>query len=211
MALGASLRQYTGNKIIQKGEGEQFAAFCLFMGTLLKNCALLSGNENTLKLKLTTKLKDKECERLPPSRPLLSHYRIPLKRPNRGIRLCTNATVLFYLGSFITRRWDGMPGAGTGSGSHEQGVRIPPPQARPPHPPLHLLKALQHCAKVEQIFSLSKCFGFGIGIESTLLDSDPDPIAMKLTKITLKTNPHPNCSEMLLHLILVCFRIYYIF
>jgi hypothetical protein len=43
--------------------GEQFAAFCLFMGTSPKNskkCGLLGGNENTLKLKTTAKLKLKD-------------------------------------------------------------------------------------------------------------------------------------------------------
>jgi hypothetical protein len=64
---------------IQNG-GEQIAAFCLFLGTSPKNCGLLGGNGNTLKLKTTAKLKDKrhrsplseaytECR--PPSRPPL--------------------------------------------------------------------------------------------------------------------------------------------
>jgi hypothetical protein len=39
--------------------GEHFAAFCLFMGTSPKNCGLLGGNGNKLKLKTTAKLKDK--------------------------------------------------------------------------------------------------------------------------------------------------------
>jgi hypothetical protein len=60
MAQGASLRQYMQTtKIIQNG-CEQFAAFCLFMETSPKDCALLSGNGNTLKLEMTTKFKDKQ-------------------------------------------------------------------------------------------------------------------------------------------------------
>jgi hypothetical protein len=60
---------------IQNG-GEQFAAFCLFMGTSPKNCGLLGGKGNTLKLKVTAKLKDKRTsiatveaftEAMPPS------------------------------------------------------------------------------------------------------------------------------------------------
>jgi hypothetical protein len=51
--------QYTDTKIIQNG-CEQFAAFCLFMGTSPKDCALLGGNGNTLKLEMTTKFKDKQ-------------------------------------------------------------------------------------------------------------------------------------------------------
>jgi hypothetical protein len=47
-------------KNIQNG-GEQFAAFCLFIGTSPKNCGLLGGNGNTLKLKTTAKLKDKRA------------------------------------------------------------------------------------------------------------------------------------------------------
>jgi hypothetical protein len=63
---------------------EQFAAFCLFMGTPPKNCGLLGENGNTLKIKTTAKLKDKRTslatvrglyrantECMPPSRPLL--------------------------------------------------------------------------------------------------------------------------------------------
>jgi hypothetical protein len=46
-------------KIIQNGS-EQFAAFCLFMGILHKNYALHGRNGNTLELKMTTKLKDKQ-------------------------------------------------------------------------------------------------------------------------------------------------------
>jgi hypothetical protein len=49
---------YTENKI-QIG-GEYFAAFFLFMGTLPKDCALLGGNENTLKIKTTAKLNSKQ-------------------------------------------------------------------------------------------------------------------------------------------------------
>ncbi len=51
------------------------AACCLFMGTLPINFGLLGGNGNTLKLEMTTKLKDKQtliatvCKRLPLSRP----------------------------------------------------------------------------------------------------------------------------------------------
>jgi hypothetical protein len=59
MAQGASLRQYTDTKIIQNG-CEHFAAFCLFMRTSPKDCALLGGNGNTLKLEMTTKIKDKQ-------------------------------------------------------------------------------------------------------------------------------------------------------
>jgi hypothetical protein len=42
-----------------KNGSEQFAAFCLFMGPWPKNCGLLGGNGNTLKLKTTAKFKDK--------------------------------------------------------------------------------------------------------------------------------------------------------
>jgi hypothetical protein len=59
MAQGALLRLFTDNKKIQNGS-EHFAAFCLFRVTLLINCALLGGNGNTLKLEMTTKLKDKQ-------------------------------------------------------------------------------------------------------------------------------------------------------
>jgi hypothetical protein len=46
----SSFLHYTENKIIQN-RGEQFAEFCLFMRTSPKNCALLSRNGNTEKLK----------------------------------------------------------------------------------------------------------------------------------------------------------------
>jgi hypothetical protein len=36
------------------------ATFCLFMGTSPINFGLLGGNGNTLKLEMTTKLKDKQ-------------------------------------------------------------------------------------------------------------------------------------------------------
>ncbi len=45
------------NKI--QNRGEQFAAFCLFIGTSPKNCGLLGGNGNTLKSKTTAKFQDK--------------------------------------------------------------------------------------------------------------------------------------------------------
>jgi hypothetical protein len=72
---------------IQNG-GEQFSAFCLFMGTSTKNCGLLDRNGNTLKLKMTAKLKDKKTS-IATARglyrmyatfptPLGSHYRLPL-------------------------------------------------------------------------------------------------------------------------------------
>ncbi len=54
LAISVSIH-YTSKQGIQKG-GKQFAAFCLFMGTLPKNCALIGGNGNTLKLKTSTKL-----------------------------------------------------------------------------------------------------------------------------------------------------------
>ncbi len=74
-------------KIIQNG-CEQFAAFCVFMGTSPKDCALLSGNGNTLKLETTSKLKDTQTviatvrdllrtfATFPA--PLLSHCKLPL-------------------------------------------------------------------------------------------------------------------------------------
>jgi hypothetical protein len=94
------LRQYIGARIpifpsldldflnqIQY-RGEQFAAFFLFMGTSPKDCALLGGNGNTLKLKTTTKLNSKQTSiaTVPdPYRmyatflaPLGFHYRLPL-------------------------------------------------------------------------------------------------------------------------------------
>ena len=40
--------------IKSQNRGKQFAAFCLFMVTLRKNCALLSGNGKPLKLEMTT-------------------------------------------------------------------------------------------------------------------------------------------------------------
>ncbi len=40
--------------------GEQFAAFCLFMGTSPKNCALLGRNGKTLILKTSEKLNNKQ-------------------------------------------------------------------------------------------------------------------------------------------------------
>jgi len=71
--------------------GEQFAAFCLFMGTSSKNCGLLGENGNTLKIKTTAKLKDKRTS-IATVRglyrmyatfpiPLGSHYRLPLMWP----------------------------------------------------------------------------------------------------------------------------------
>ncbi len=97
MAQGALLRQYIGAGIpicrfkflnkIQNG-GEQFAVFCLFMGTSPKKYGLLGGNGNTLKLKTTAKLKDKRTSIATvrglyrkyatfPT-PLGTHYRLPL-------------------------------------------------------------------------------------------------------------------------------------
>jgi hypothetical protein len=88
LAQGALLRQIAQNypsldldflNKIQNG-GEQYSAFCLFMGTSPKNCGLLGRNGNTLKLKMTAKLKDKRTsiarseaytECMPPSRPPL--------------------------------------------------------------------------------------------------------------------------------------------
>jgi hypothetical protein len=74
---------------IQNG-GKLFAAFCLFMGISPKNCGLLGGKGNTLKLKKTTKLKNKRTSIATvqglyrryatfsdPSNG--SHYRLPLK------------------------------------------------------------------------------------------------------------------------------------
>jgi hypothetical protein len=59
------------------------------MGTWPKNCGLLGGNGNTLKLKTTAKLKDKRTSiaavrglyRMYATfpTPLGSHYRLPLK------------------------------------------------------------------------------------------------------------------------------------
>ncbi len=87
MAQGALLRLYTDKK--KKNGSEHFAAFCLFRVALHKNCALLGGNGNTLKLEMTTKLKDKHNS-IATVRdllrtfatflaPLLCHYRLPLK------------------------------------------------------------------------------------------------------------------------------------
>jgi hypothetical protein len=56
LSLSPCITQAT--KLIQKGD-KQFDAFCLFIGTLPKNCALLGGNGNTLKLKTATKVKIK--------------------------------------------------------------------------------------------------------------------------------------------------------
>jgi hypothetical protein len=64
------------------------AAFCLFMGTSPINFGLLGGNGNTLKLEMTTKLKDKQTSIATvrdllrtfatfPA-PLFSHCRLPL-------------------------------------------------------------------------------------------------------------------------------------
>jgi hypothetical protein len=64
------------------------AAFCLFMGTSPVNFGLLGGNGNTLKLEMTTKLKDKQTSIATvrdllrtfatfPA-PLSSHCRLPL-------------------------------------------------------------------------------------------------------------------------------------
>jgi hypothetical protein len=64
------------------------AAFCLFMGTSPINFGLLGGNGNTLKLEMTSKLKDKQTSIATvrdllravatfPA-PLFSHCRLPL-------------------------------------------------------------------------------------------------------------------------------------
>jgi hypothetical protein len=58
LVISISLHYTENKKIIQNG-GKQFAVFRLFMGTSPKNCALLGGNGNTLKLETTAKLKDK--------------------------------------------------------------------------------------------------------------------------------------------------------
>ncbi len=69
------------------------AAFCLFMGTSPINFGLLGGNGNTVKLEMTTKLKDKQTS-LATVRdllrtfatfpaPLFSHCRLPLKKRNK--------------------------------------------------------------------------------------------------------------------------------
>jgi hypothetical protein len=61
---------------------------CLSMGILLKNCAVLGGNGNALKkLKMTTKIKDKQTSIATVrdllrtfatfAAPLLSYYRLP--------------------------------------------------------------------------------------------------------------------------------------
>jgi len=91
------------------------------------------------------------CERLRPSRPPLFLI-IPLKRRNRGIRHVQMLRYFFIWVILCLGGGKGLPGVGTGSGSHEQGVRTPLPLARPLRPPLHLLHALRHCAKVEKIF-----------------------------------------------------------
>jgi hypothetical protein len=72
---------------IQNG-GEQFAAFCLFMGTTPKNYGVLGGFGNTLKLKTTANFKDKRTSiatvrglyRMYATfpTPLGFHYRLPL-------------------------------------------------------------------------------------------------------------------------------------
>ena len=64
------------------------AAFCLLMGTSPINFGLLGGNGNTLKLEMTTKIKDKQISLVKvrdllqtfatfPA-PILSHCRLPL-------------------------------------------------------------------------------------------------------------------------------------
>ncbi len=116
LAQGVLLRQYIGAGIpifrfrfpyycnIQNG-GEQFAAICLFMGTSPKNCGLLGGNRNTLKLKTTAKLKDKRTSiatvrgpyrmyaTLPT--PFGSHYRLPLMYDSIGGVFLNYLSILF--------------------------------------------------------------------------------------------------------------------
>jgi hypothetical protein len=87
--------------------GKQYAAFYLFMGTSPKNCGLLGGNGNTLKLKTTTKLKDKRTSiaavrglyricHLP--HPFGSHCRLPL-------RICL-FRLKYYGTGFMEPHWD---------------------------------------------------------------------------------------------------------
>jgi hypothetical protein len=92
--ISISLRYTEKPKNIQN-EGKKFAAFCLFMGTLPKNCGLLSGKGKTLKLKTTSKLKDKRTW-IPKVRGLYrmygtflnslgSHYRLPSIRVTSSV------------------------------------------------------------------------------------------------------------------------------
>jgi hypothetical protein len=71
-------------------QNKQVLAFFLFMGTSPKDCALLGGKENTLKLKTTAKLNSKQTSiatvrdlyRMYATflTPFGSHYRLPLTR-----------------------------------------------------------------------------------------------------------------------------------
>jgi hypothetical protein len=88
--------------------GKQYAAFCLFMGTSPKKCGLLGGNGNTLKLKTTTKLKDKRTTiaavrglyRMYATflTPLGSHCRLPLRICLFGLK--------YYGTGFMEPHWD---------------------------------------------------------------------------------------------------------
>jgi hypothetical protein len=89
---------------------ERFATFCLIINNESTNFALLGGNGNTLKLKLTAKLNDKIIKittvrdqnyvcHLPD--PLVSRYRLPLSPTN----VCTsrrNAYARQFLKGFVS-------------------------------------------------------------------------------------------------------------
>ncbi len=92
--ISISLHYTEKTKNIQN-VGKKFAAFCLFIGTSPKNCGLLDGSGNTLKLKTTAKLKDKRTW-IPKVRGLYrmygtflnslgSHYRLPSIRVTSSV------------------------------------------------------------------------------------------------------------------------------